>query len=72
MRAVLIIMPCSLAGMKMGKPGTLFFVGFMIPEKKSFKIEQAGSEKAYAFCVPPQKESKRVAVYEACIDALAI
>ena len=37
MRAVLIIMPCSLAGMKMGKPGTLFFVGFMIPEKNLLK-----------------------------------
>ena len=39
--------------------------------KKPFKIEQAGSDKAYSFCIPPVRESCRVAVYEACIDALA-
>lgn len=38
---------------------------------KSFKMEQAGSEKAYAFCVPPEGESDRVTLYEASIDALA-
>lgn len=38
---------------------------------RAFKIEQAGSEKTYAFCVPPLGRSRRVAVYEACIDALA-
>lgn len=38
---------------------------------KAFKIEQAGSEKAYGFCIPPTSETHRVAVYEACIDALA-
>ena len=42
MRAVLIIMPCSLAGMKMGKPGTLFFVGFMIPEKNLLNLTLEG------------------------------
>ena len=54
-----------------GKARYAFLRGIYDTGKKSFKIEQAGSEKAYAFCVPPQKESKRVAVYEACIDALA-
>lgn len=34
-------------------------------------MEQAGSEKKYSFCIPPRKETNRVAVYEACIDALA-
>ncbi len=38
---------------------------------KPFRIEQAGSDKKYAFCIPPAGESSRVAVYEACIDALA-
>ena len=28
-------------------------------------------EKKYSFCIPPERETKRVAVYEACIDALA-
>ena len=54
-----------------GKARYAFLRGIYDNGKKSFKIEQAGSEKAYAFCVPPQKDSKRVAVYEACIDALA-
>lgn len=54
-----------------GKARYAFFRGIYDNGKKSFKIEQAGSEKAFAFCVPPQKASNRVAVYEACIDALA-
>lgn len=48
-----------------------FLRGIYDDNKKAFKIEQAGSEKAYAFCVPPEGESIRVAVYEASIDALA-
>lgn len=32
---------------------------------KSFKIEQSGSEKSYAFCIPPVGSTKRVSVYEA-------
>ena len=34
-------------------------------------MEQEGSNKQYSFCVPPLGKSHRVAVYEACIDALA-
>ena len=34
-------------------------------------MEQEGSNKQYSFCVPPLGKSSRVAVYEACIDALA-
>lgn len=36
-----------------------------------FKMEQAGSSKAYCFCVLPLQPSRKVAVYEAAIDALA-
>ena len=53
------------------KPRYAFLRGIYDREGKSFRIEQAGSEKKYAFCVPPTAGSVRVAVYEACIDALA-
>lgn len=53
------------------KPRYAFLRGIYDRDGKSFRIEQAGSEKNYAFCVPPVRESNRVAVYEACIDALA-
>lgn len=53
------------------KPRYAFLRGIYDKDGKSFRIEQAGSEKNYAFCVPPDGESVRVAVYEACIDALA-
>lgn len=52
-------------------PRYAFLRGIYDKEGKSFKMEQAGSEKRYAFCIPPMGESIRVAVYEACIDALA-
>lgn len=54
-----------------GKARYAFLRGIYDNKGKPFKIEQVGSEKAYAFCVPPQTETSRVAVYEACIDALA-
>lgn len=38
---------------------------------KIFRIEQAGSEKAYSFCVPPSQPTVRAALYEASVDALA-
>lgn len=53
------------------KPRYAFLRGIFDRDGKSFRIEQAGSDKRYAFCVPPVKKSRRVAVYEACIDALA-
>lgn len=53
------------------RPGYAFLRGIYDREGKSFRIEQAGSEKKYGFCIPPVGESSRVAVYEACIDALA-
>ena len=71
--------------MKVSRTITQFLLGKMNPEKqdmhsceesiekngKGFKMEQTGSEKKYSFCIPPERETKRVAVYEACIDALA-
>lgn len=48
-----------------------FLRGIYDQNGKAFKMEQAGSEKAYAFCIPPEGESIRVAIYEASIDALA-
>lgn len=48
-----------------------FLRGIYDASGKAFKMEQAGSEKAYAFCVPAQTGCKRVAVYEACVDVLA-
>lgn len=38
---------------------------------KTFKIEQAGSDKRCGFCIPPDGESRTVAVFEAAIDAMA-
>lgn len=54
-----------------GIPRYAFLRGIYDRNGKSFRIEQAGSDKKYAFYVPPNRESIRVAVYEACIDALA-
>ena len=36
-----------------------------------FKAEAAGSEKQYSFCIPPNGETNRVAVYEAAIETMA-
>lgn len=41
------------------------------PKGKPFRMEQAGSDKRYGFCVRPAGESKCIAVYEAAIDLLA-
>lgn len=38
---------------------------------KPFKREAPGSNKAYGFCIPPNKPSTTVAVFEAAIDAMA-
>lgn len=53
------------------RPRYAFLRGIYDKDGKAFRIEQAGSEKNYAFCIPPSEGSVRVAVYEACIDALA-
>lgn len=53
------------------KPRYAFLRGIYDKDGKAFRIEQSGSDKNFAFCVPPSGESNRVAVYEACIDALA-
>ena len=54
-----------------GKAKYAFLRGIYDSRGKNFRMEQEGSEKQYSFCVPPLGKSCRVAVYEACIDALA-
>ena len=52
-------------------PRYAFLRGIYDSGGRLFKMEQAGSEKAFGFCIPSKGDSYRVAVYEACIDALA-
>ena len=54
-----------------GEAKYAFLRGIYDSRGKSFRMEQEGSNKQYSFCVPPLGKSSRVAVYEACIDALA-
>ena len=54
-----------------GQARYAFLRGIYDSRGKCFKMEQEGSNKQYSFCVPPLGLCKRVAVYEACIDALA-
>ena len=63
---------CRLVGMdEQGEAKYAFLRGIYDSRGKSFRMEQEGSNKQYSFCVPPLGKSHRVAVYEACIDALA-
>ena len=50
-----------------GKARYAFLRGIYEKNGKGFKMEQTGSEKKYSFCIPPERETKRVVVYEACI-----
>lgn len=54
-----------------GRAKYAFLRGIYDQKGRSFKLEQAGSDKAYCFCVPPVGRCRRVAVYEAAIEALA-
>ena len=38
---------------------------------KPFKCEAAGSDKRYSFCLSPEGESRRAAIYEAAVETLA-
>ena len=40
-------------------------------KRKPFKMEVSGSDKRFCFVLPPKRESRRVAVYEAAIETLA-
>lgn len=53
------------------QPKYAFLRGTYDQNGKSFKMEQRGSEKSCSFLIPPKKDSVRVAVYEAAIDAMA-
>lgn len=54
-----------------GKAQYAFLRGIYDGKGKPFRIEQAGSDKGCAFCIPPKGESHRAALYEASIDAMA-
>ena len=41
------------------------------PKGKPFKAEVSGSDKRYCFCLPPNRETKKLAIYEAAIEPLA-
>lgn len=54
-----------------GVPRYAFLRGTLSNPLKTFRAEVAGSDKKYSFCLPPKRESERVAVYEAAIEVLA-
>lgn len=41
------------------------------PGKKPYKVEQTESDKRYCFCIPAPQGSRRLALYESAIDAMA-
>ena len=54
-----------------GVPRYAFLRGTLTNAEQSFRAEVAGSDKRYGFCLPPEGESRRVAVYEAAVEVLA-
>ena len=54
-----------------GTPRYTFLRGTYTKTTRHFRAEVAGSDKRYSFCLPPEGESRRVAVYEAAIEVLA-
>lgn len=54
-----------------GVPKYAFLRGTLTNTAESFRAEVAGSDKRYCFCLQPEGESRRVAVYEAAIEVLA-
>ena len=54
-----------------GTPRYAFLRGTYTKTTRNFRAEVAGSDKRYSFCLPPEGESRRVAVYEAAIEVLA-
>ena len=54
-----------------GVPKYAFLRGTLTNTAESFRAEVAGSDKRYSFCLQPEGESRRVAVYEAAIEVLA-
>lgn len=54
-----------------GTPRYAFLRGTYTKTTRHFRAEVAGSDKRYSFCLPPEGESRRVAVYEAAIEVLA-
>lgn len=54
-----------------GVPKYAFLRGTFSGKAQGFRAEVAGSDKRYCFCLLPEGESRRVAVYEAAIEVLA-
>lgn len=54
-----------------GTPRYAFLRGTYTKTTRHFRAEVAGSDKRYSFCLLPEGESRRVAVYEAAIEVLA-
>ena len=54
-----------------GVPKYAFLRGTLTNTEQTFRAEVAGSDKRYCFCLLPEGESRRVAVYEAAIEVLA-
>ena len=48
-----------------------FLRGTYSNSKKPFKAEVTGSDKRFCFCLPPQGNSRKMAVYESAIEAMA-
>ena len=48
-----------------------FLRGTYSNSKKPFKAEVTGSDKQFCFCLPPQGNSRKMAVYESAIEAMA-
>ena len=54
-----------------GTPRYAFLRGTLTNTAESFRAEVTGSDKRYSFCLQPEGDSRRVAVYEAAIEVLA-
>ncbi len=54
-----------------GVPRYAFLRGTYSKQEKPFRGEVFGSDKQFCFCIPANASTKRVAVYEAAIDAMA-
>lgn len=54
-----------------GIPRYAFMRGTLSNSNQKFRAEAPGSDKRYSFCLSPERDSCRVAVYEAAIEVLA-
>ena len=71
MKAPVTATPCLSEGTNKELPGTLSCGETYSNSKKPFKAEVTGSDKRFCFCLPPQGNSRKMAVYESAIEAMA-